>query len=108
MKTCPACGQLVIGLRKPRSTGWGSQNHHLNAHVQAIAGETGHDFDEIKVAVKVRAVKRGFPPPREIKVGGERWAVYKSEADCDTLECSYLIDEAHQLAAELSIVLREE
>jgi len=31
----------------------------------------------------------------------------KSEADMDTVECGYCIDEAHQLAAEIEIKLKE-
>jgi len=105
---CRKCGfQEVIRDERPRTTGPFSQSHHFNGHVQAIAAETGHEFDEVKVQVKARAVKRGFPLPIEVVIDGERYAAFKSESQCSTMECAALIEEAHALAAELNIVLRE-
>jgi hypothetical protein len=107
MEYCATCGQ-PIKQRKVRSTGPHSQNHHYNSHVAQIARETGNEFLDVKIGIKVRAIKRGFPPPRVRKAGGRSYEVFKSEADCDTLECSYLIDECHQVADELGIKLVEE
>jgi hypothetical protein len=65
---------------------------------------------DVKAGIKLRAIKRGFPAPKTVKV--HAWSrpvdLLKSEADCTTVECSYLIDECHQVADELSIILKEE
>lgn len=88
---------------KPRTTGPQSQSAHFNGHIQQIAEYTGHDFDEIKMALKQRALKRGYGTYTTID--GQTFP--KSEAKSTTVECGYLIEESHQLAAELSIRLKE-
>ena len=106
---CPWCQHDINQPPKIRTTGWRSQNHHFNGHCAQIARETGNDMIDVKAGVKLRAIKRGFPEPRVVKVKGRvAVEVLKSEADCTTIECSYLIEEAHQVADELGIVLREE
>ncbi len=45
--------------RKPRTTGYKSQNHAINAYIQQIANLTGEDFGVIKHLCKMGAVKRG-------------------------------------------------
>ena len=99
--------------RKLRSTGYKSANHHLNGHVQQIALETGNDAGDVKLYVKRKAIARGLPlmqrPNGDIVYSladGEPMPM--SEADMDTLQCSWCIEEAHILAAEMGIVLREE
>src|SRR5271157_522118 len=96
---CPSCGADTDKIpSRPRSTGWKSQSHHFNGHCAQIAKETGNDFSDVKAGVKARAIKRGFPAPRSVKVkGGRSYDVFKSEADCDTKECAMLIDECHQI-----------
>lgn len=89
--------------RKPRTTGDGSQSHHLNGHVQQIAAETGDEFDDVKMEIKRRAVKRGYP----FRTDSFGNVVPQSEADCSTEECAMLIEEAHDVAAFLNIKLRE-
>ena len=103
----------IATLRKKRSTGWKSQNHHLNGHCMQIANETGNPFDDVKMFIKRRAIARGLPlmtkPNGDLVyslVDGEPLPM--SEADMDTIECGYCIDESHILAGELCIVLREE
>jgi hypothetical protein len=103
---CPRCH--YAWFPKSRTTGPHSQNHHFNSHVAQVAKETGNDFDDVKIGVKARAIKRGYPEPRIRKAGGRTFEVWKSESDCTTLECSWLIDEIHQIADELGITLREE
>jgi hypothetical protein len=106
---CPSCGYDLDKPFVPRSTGWKSQNHHLNAHCAQIARDTGNDMADVKTGVKARSIKRGFPEPHTIKVKGRGAVeVWKSESDCSTVECSWLIDETHQVADELGIVLIEE
>ena len=102
MTICPKCGYVEI--RRARTTGPQSQNHHLNGHVQQIAQETGEDFDVVKREIKRRARKRGYP----FKTSRFGYAVPKSEAEATVEECAMLIDERHEVAAFLSIALREE
>lgn len=103
----------IYTLRRKRSTGWKSQNHHLNGHCQQIANETGNDFGDVKMFIKRRAIARGLQlmtkPNGDLVyslVDGE--PLPKSEQDMDTVECGYCIDESHILAGELGIVLIEE
>ena len=95
---------MLKEIRPKRTTGEFSQNHHLNGHVQQICEETGNDFTAIKQYIKQRAIKQNYPyttlPNGDV--------LPKSEADVDVLECGYAIDEAHILAGELAINLREE
>lgn len=97
---------------KPRTTGWRSQNKHFNGHVQQICEETGNDFGQLKVYVKRRAMSRGLPAMMNERgdivyslVDGEPLPM--SEADMDTVQCGWCIDECHVLAAELGITLKE-
>jgi hypothetical protein len=90
-------------IRKHRSTGWKSQNHHINGHCQQIAQDTGNDFDTVKTYCKTQAISRGYPID---VIRGQ--VVPWSESRIDTLQASYLIDMIHQLAAELGIILQEE
>jgi len=100
----------ISNVHRPRTTGEGSQNHHINGHVQQIATETGNPFDVVKLEVKHRAIGMGYPMLHE---GGEvRMDLYGrpmgiSEADSTVEECALLIEAAHMLAAELGIVLEE-
>lgn len=97
--------------RKPRTTGEGSQSHHLNGHVQQIAAETGNPFEVVKMEIKHRAISMGYPilykpdgTPRT-DLWGRVMGI--SEADSSTSECALLIETAHRLAAELGIFLQE-
>jgi hypothetical protein len=104
---------LVLStMRKKRSTGPWSQNHHLNGHAMQIAHETGQNFDDVKLYAKRQAIARGLP--LKLKPNGE--IVYSivdgqpipiSETEMDTIQCGWVIDELHILAAELGIILRE-
>jgi hypothetical protein len=106
---CPHCGKDVNAPPKRRTTGWHSQNHHIRGHAAQIARETGNDMADVMAGIKLRAIKRGFPEPRLVKVKGRKPVeILKSEADCTTVECAMLIEEAHQVSDELGIVLREE
>jgi hypothetical protein len=87
---------------RPRTTGEGSQNHRINGHCQLIAMELGYEFDEIKMAMKLRAISRGYP---FATVLGQ--IIPKSEADLTTEEAAFLIDTIDQFAAEFGIRLPE-
>jgi len=88
---------------KPRTTGKGSQNSHAWGHCTQIARALGMDLYEVEYIAKVRAIKRGYPVVMTLGI-----PVPKSQADIDTLECGYLIEEYHQIAAEAGIILQEE
>lgn len=89
--------------KRPRTTGEGSQNHHLNGHIMQICNETGNDYDTVKQAVKMIAVENmGFPYRT---IAGRIIPQHESESSTD--ECAKLIEAAHVLAAQLSIILQE-
>lgn len=88
---------------KPRSTGAGSQNHHLNGHIMQMCQATGNDYETIKYCVKMDAVEQfGYP---YTEINGH--IVPKGESKCDSAECAMLIEASHYLAAKLGIVLME-
>ena len=89
---------------KPRTTGKGSQSHHLNGHIAQICNVTGNDHETIKYCVKMIAVEQ-LNYPFETVCGH---VVPKPERECDTEECAKLIEASHMLAAQLGIILREE
>ena len=89
--------------KRPRTTGKDSQNHHLNGHIMQICNETGNDYDTVKNCVKMLAVEQmGYPFKT---IAGH--IVPQRESDSSTDECAKLIEAAHVLAAELSIILQE-
>jgi hypothetical protein len=104
---CPHCGKDVNEAPRRRSTGPLSQNHHLNGHLAQIARMSGNDFEDVKVAVKLRAIKRGFPEPKTIRSHGMMIQRLKSESELTPAECAMLIDETHQIADENAWELKE-
>lgn len=89
--------------KKPRTTGEGSQNHHLNGHIMQICNETCNSYAAVKDEVKRIAVETmGYP--YEI-VNGHIHP--KGESDSSTDECALLIEATHVLAADLGIILQE-
>lgn len=95
---------VTIGIpRKPRSTGAGSQNHHLNGHIMQICSATGNDYEAVKYAVKMIAVEQ-LEYPFETVAGR---IFPKRESESDTEECSKLIEASHFLAGTLGIILNE-
>ena len=89
--------------KKPRTTGKDSQNHHLNGHIMQICNATGQDYETIKYCVKMIAVEQmGYPYKT---LAGH--ILPQSESQSSTEECAKLIEAAHVLAAQLSIILQE-
>ena len=89
--------------KRPRTTGKDSQNHHLNGHIMQICNETGNDYDTIKYCVKMLAVEQlGY---KYKTIAGH--IVPQPERESSTDECALLIEAAHILAAQLSIILQE-
>ena len=96
-------GYFKIDIQKPypnRTTGEGSQNNKFYALVTEICKETGNDLEDVKDALKERAIKRGYPYTVNKLTGRIRPA---STTEVNTLEMSYLIEEAIQECAELGI-----
>ena len=92
-------------VRKRRSTGPGSQNHHLNGHIMQIMRELGmtteNEYNQVKTEIKrIAHFSFGYPSDKS-------GHFFKSEKDCNSLECSWLIEASHLLAAELGITLVE-
>ena len=89
--------------KRPRTTGWKSQNHHFRGHCRDILQQTGNSMTVVATAVKEYAVEfYGYP---EDEVFGKKKP--RSEADLDTVECALLIDATHHFAAEWKLNLRE-
>ena len=107
------CRCRLTPPKKPRTTGEKSQNHAINGFCQQIAIANGQDFDTVKLTAKYRAISRGWKyleiNVRDPKTGMMLNYVYpESEADADTIQAGYLIDELKQIAAENNIILKEE
>jgi len=99
-------------VRKPRTTGEGSQNRAINGFIQQIANYTGEDFDRIKTYCKLKAVSRGYPFQTDnegniLYSKITREPLLKSEADISTEEAGYLIDTILEIAADIPLTLIE-
>ena len=96
-------GYLKVELQKPyksRTTGEGSQNNLFYLLVTEICKVTGNDIEDVKDALKEKAIKRGYP--YEVNKLTGRIRPY-STTRVNTVEMSYLIDEAKQECAENGI-----
>lgn len=89
---------------KARSTGDKSQNNLIWKLITEIALKTGNELEDVEIAAKERAVKRGYPCKMNKLTGG---TVLASMATINTVEAGYLIEELYQIAAEFGIVLEE-
>jgi len=91
----------VSSVERPRSTGKGSQNHHIWAHAAQIGSELGYDRREMLYVIASMTPEW---PMRDI--GGVMVPV--SEAGISSFVASKAIDMAHWIAAENNITLKEE
>ncbi|ADK81629.1 hypothetical protein [Sediminispirochaeta smaragdinae] len=97
---------------RPRTTGHGSQNHHINGHCQQISVETGQPFGDVKRLAKQFAVTMGYPILEDesgepiLDLWGDIQGI--SETQCSTEDASILIEAIHQIAAEMEIELIED
>lgn len=89
--------------KRPRTTGEGSQNHHLNGHIMQICNETQNSYNAVKNEIKRIATEEMGYPYEEIN--GHIHPIGESESSTD--ECAKLIEAAHVLAADLGIILQE-
>lgn len=87
---------------KPRTTGEKSQNNLIWKLITIIANETGSEIGEVEQGLKDRAINKGYPYHIN-RVSGKPQG--NSMTTIDTVECSYLIDTAYEVIAELGIVL---
>jgi len=99
-------------VRRPRTTGRGSQSHRINGFIAQIAEATDDDFDRLKVELKQKAISRGWPFHYAAVMDRNgvmhEMTIAKSEADATVEEASALIGVVEQYAAERGVVLREE
>ena len=100
MAKCPACGK-VFSVYRARTTGPGSQNHHLRGHARQLADFTGYSMAEVMDVIKQETVSW---PTHELH-GHTVWA---SEADVSVEVASEAIERSHVLAVDLGVILREE
>ena len=89
--------------KRPRTTGKGSQNHHLNGHIMQICNETQNSYNAVKDEIKRIATEEMGYPYEEIN--GHIHPIGESESSTD--ECALLIEAAHVLAADLGIIVQE-
>ena len=89
--------------KRPRTTGKGSQNHHLIGHIMQICNETQNSYNAVKDEIKRIATEEMGYPYEEIN--GHIHPIGESESSTD--ECAKLIEAAHVLAADLGIILQE-
>ena len=100
------CNQLYlkVGLpRKPRTTGYRSQNSHIHGHALTIAEYTGDYKEDVIAEAKRRAVVRGYRT--HVDSFGNIGPI--SEKDATTEEAGYIIEELHKIADEMDIRLKE-
>lgn len=93
---------------KPRTIGDNSQNNLVWKLISIIAQEVGDDspkFIDTENGLKERALSRGYPS-KISKITGK--PIPASMRNINTVECSYLIETAYQVCAELGIVLEPE
>jgi hypothetical protein len=104
MVRCPRCGfkydLFDRTVKRPRTTGKGSQSNHLHGHLQQIAEFTGYGMSEVKDVLK--ADLADWP---HVERFGRMVPV--SEAELDTLVEAAAIEWTHAKAEELGVVLRE-
>ena len=89
--------------RRPRTTGYRSQNHHLNGHIAQICQFTKDSFDDVKMYIKRESISADYPFHTTSFGDVEP----QSEADASTAECAILIETAHRIASDFDIKLKE-
>lgn len=100
-------GYIQIEMSPPyrkRTTGDLSQNNLIWRLITIIAQETGNELEDVEIAAKERALKRGYPY-RQNKMTGK--PVPASMAAISTVEAGYLIDELYAIAGEYGINVEE-
>ena len=85
---------------RKRTTGENSQNNLIWRLITIIAEQTGNELEDVEIAVKERAIKRGYPY-RQNKLTGR--PIPASMKTINTVEAGYLIDELYLIASEYEI-----
>lgn len=96
-------GYIQLEISPPyrkRTTGKDSQNNLIWKLITVIAQETGNEIEDVEIAAKEGAIKRGYPFHQN-KLTGK--PVPSSMANINTVEAGYLIDELYSIAGELGI-----
>lgn len=98
--------QLYVKLdapKRPRTTGYRSQNSHIHGHAQQIADYTGDYIEDVIAEAKRRACAHGYPT----RVNSFGVVVPISERDATTADAAMLIDELHHIASDIDLTLKE-
>lgn len=95
---------------KPRSTGKNSQCNRFNGGIQLICKDRGLDFDDLKMYIKRRALKRGYPFLRDENgnivyslLDGEPLPLPERYASIE--DAILLNEELDQVATEMGVIL---
>jgi len=107
-------GQMYVKIgapRRPRTTGWKSQNHAINGYASQICDYTGEDFADVKLYAKRKAMRRGLPAKETpggklIYSRNDGEVMPMSEADMDTEQASWVLKELEIIADDLGCVLK--
>ena len=98
---------------RPRSTGKNSQCNRFNGGIQVICKETGLDFDDVKMYIKRRALKRDYPFLKDENgnivyslLDGEALPLPERLASVE--DAIMLNEELNQVAAEMGVYLWDE
>ena len=98
---------------RPRSTGKNSQCNRFNGGIQVICKEIGYDFDDLKMYIKRRALKRGYPFLKDNNdnivfslIAAEPVPLQERYASVE--DAILLNEELNQVAAEMGIILWDE
>lgn len=98
--------KVTFGIpRKPRTTGEGSQNNLFWKLATIISEYTGNDLEDVEAGLKERAISKGYPYHINRITGRPQG---NSMTTIDTVQCSYLIDTAYEVCAELGISVTPE
>lgn len=90
--------------KRPRTTGYKSQNHHLRGHEQQIAKALGLTLTEVHETIKNELAD--WPEKQINGPRGERF-VKLSEAEISTEVCAAAIELCHAWAAHTGVTLIE-
>ena len=98
---------IKLGLpRKPRSTGYRSQNTHVHGHASQIAESVGESKSKIIAdAVSLASGQLGEDFPTYVDYKGDR--VLCSEPEWDSRTAAVVIDKLHDIAGVCGVTLKE-
>lgn len=108
MAKCPQCGFKYDLFDEtggaPRTTGPGSQWNHICGHARQIGAEQGETWREVLIETCLMAATKGYP----IKTGKWGHVIPKDYKLMNMAEASWVIEQLHENAAFLGVVLKED